>query len=145
MSEYTHTEAQAAEQAILQEYNRQPELEQVLADNPRKTVLLLLQGVVDKATLAKVCHDGQSWVEKGFHLGRITTIIDALRDRLYLSEETPLAFDLEALYKYADQCVQEAVYEKDTSHLDSALEVMTELRDAWYDMLKMTGEVDLGQ
>lgn len=136
---------ESTDQAMLQEYTRDPEVEQVLADNPRKTVLLLLQGAVDKGTLAKVCHDANSLVEKGFHLGRMTTIIDALRDRLYLSQETPLAFDLEALYRYADQCVQDAVYEADTTQLDSAVEVMTELRDAWYEMLKTTGEMEAGQ
>lgn len=138
-------QALVSEGAMLQEYTREPEMEQVLADNPRKTVLLLLQGAVDKGTLAKVCHDANSLVEKGFHLGRLTTIIDALRDRLYLSQETPLAFDLEALYRYADQCVQDAVYEKDTTQLDSAVEVMSELRDAWYDLLKSTGEIENGQ
>jgi flagellar protein FliS len=131
------------ENVLLQEYTREPEYERILADNPRKTVLLLLQGAVDKGTLARICHDGNSLVEKGFHLGRMTTILDALRDRLHLSQDTPLAFDLEALYQYADKCVQEAVYERNTEHLDSAIEVMTELRDAWYDMLRMTGDVDL--
>jgi flagellar protein FliS len=137
-----HTQPQAIEGAILKEYTRQPDVEKVLADNPRKTVLMLLQGAVDKATLAKLCHDSNSLVEKGFHLGRITTIIDALRDRLHLSDQTPLAYDLEALYQYADQCVQDAVYEKHTEQLENALEIMTELRDAWYDMLKASGEID---
>lgn len=141
----SHEQAVATEKSMLQEYTRQPEVEQMLADNPRRTVLLLLQGAVDKGTLAKVCHDAGSLVEKGFHLGRMTTIIDALRDRLYLSQDTPLAYDLEALYRYADQCVQDAVYENDTAQLDSAVEVMTELRDAWYELLKSTGEIESGQ
>ncbi|WP_083945094.1 flagellar export chaperone FliS [Thiomicrospira microaerophila] len=137
-----HTAPQAIEGAILKEYTRQPDVEKVLADNPRKTILMLLQGAVDKATLAKLCHDTNSLVEKGFHLGRITTIIDALRDRLHLSGQTPLAYDLEALYQYADQCIQDAVYEKNTEQLENALEIMTQLRDAWYDMLKASGEID---
>ncbi|WFE69397.1 flagellar protein FliS [Thiomicrospira sp. R3] len=145
MNAMLHTQAHAIEGALLQEYNRQPDVEKVLADNPRKTVLMLLQGAVDKAILARVCHDSHSLVEKGFHLGRITTIIDALRDRLYLSDQTPLAYDLEALYQYADQCIQDAVYEKATEQLDNAIEIMTELRDAWFEMLKASGELEQNQ
>jgi len=127
---------------VLQDYSRQPETEQHLAENPRKTVMLLLQGVVDKGNLAKVCHQSQALVEKGFHLGRMTTILDALRDRLLFSEETPLAYDLEELYRYADKAIQESVFEKDTFYLDSAIEILTELRDAWLEMLYQTGEYD---
>lgn len=142
-SELLH--GQTTEKVMLQEYTRQPEVEQVLADNPRKTVLLLLQGAVDKGNLAKLCQQSGSFVEQGFHLGRMTTILDALRDRLHLSADTPIAYDLEALYQYADKCVQEAVYDRDSVHLDSAIEVMSELRDAWYELLKVSGEVDAGQ
>ena len=127
---------------LLQDYRRNPNMENHLADNPKKTVLLLLQGVVDKGNLAKVCHQSQALVEKGFHLGRMTTILDALRDRLLFTQDTPLAYDLEELYRYADKSVQEAVFEKDTFYLDSAIEILTELRDAWLDMMYETGQLD---
>ncbi|HBQ44938.1 MAG TPA: flagellar protein FliS [Thiomicrospira sp.] len=126
---------------IIQDYSRNPDAEQQLADNPNKTILLLLQGVVDKGNLAKVCHQSESFVEKGFHLGRMTTILDALRDRLSFSMETPIAYDLEELYRYADKSIQEAVYEKDSFYLDSAIEILTELRDAWLEMMHQQGEI----
>lgn len=126
---------------LLQAYQRNQEAEQSLTENPRKTVLLLLQGAVDKGNLAKVCQQSNALVEKGFHLGRMTTILDALRDRLQFTEETPLAFDLEELYRYADQCIQESVFEKETFYLDSAIEILTELRDAWMEMMQQTGQL----
>jgi len=126
---------------ILEEYRRNQEAEKSLAENPRKTILLLLQGAVDKGNLAKVCHQSQALVEKGFHLGRMTTILDALRDRLSFTTETPLAYDLEELYRYADQSIQEYVFEKDTFYLDSAIEILTELRDAWLEMMQQTGQL----
>ncbi|MDA3807017.1 MAG: flagellar protein FliS [Thiomicrorhabdus sp.] len=126
---------------ILQEYKRNQETEAHLKENPRKTILLLLQGAVDKGNMAKVCHQSHALVEKGFHLGRMTTILDALRDRLALTEETPLAFDLEELYRYADQSIQEAVFEKDAFYLDSAIDILTELRDAWMEMMQQTGQL----
>lgn len=137
MNQNIITEATAP---ILQDFNYQPETEKHLSENPRKTIMLLLQAAVDKGNLSKLCHQSHDLVEKGFHLGRMTTILDALRDRLLFSEETPLAFDLEELYRYADKAIQEAVFEKDTFYLDSAIEILTELRDAWLDMLYQTGE-----
>ncbi|MDX1351676.1 MAG: flagellar protein FliS [Thiomicrorhabdus sp.] len=136
-----NTTAQTVKAPILEEYHRNQEAEKQLAENPRKTVLLLLQGAVDKGNLAKVCHQSHALVEKGFHLGRMTTILDALRDRLNLTKDTPLAFDLEELYRYADQSIQEAVFEKDTFYLDSSIEILTELRDAWLEMMQQTGQL----
>ncbi|WEJ62579.1 flagellar export chaperone FliS [Thiomicrorhabdus lithotrophica] len=136
-----NTTAKDVKEPILEEYRRNQDTEQHLAENPRKTVLLLLQGAVDKGNLAKVCHQSQALVEKGFHLGRMTTILDALRDRLNLTQDTPLAFDLEELYRYADQSIQEAVFEKDTFYLDSSIEILTELRDAWMEMMQQTGQL----
>lgn len=101
----------------------------------------LLQGAVDKGNLAKVCHQSNALVEKGFHLGRMTTILDALRDRLQFSQATPLAYDLEERFRYADQCIQEAAFEKDSFYLDSAIEILTELRDAWLEMMQQTGQL----
>jgi len=126
---------------ILQEYHRNQEEEALLKENPRKTILLLLQGAVDKGNMAKVCHQSNALVEKGFHLGRMTTILDALRDRLAFTQDTPLAFDLEELYRYADQSIQEAVFEKDSFYLDSAIDILTELRDAWVEMMQQTGQI----
>lgn len=126
---------------ILQNYQRNPEFESNIADTP-KTIMLLLQGVVDKGNLAKVCHQSQALVEKGFHLGRMTTILDALRDRLLFTEDTPLAYDLEELYRYADKAIQEAVFEKDSFYLDNAIEILTELRNSWTDMMQKTGQIN---
>lgn len=126
---------------LLDEYRRNHESEQHLQQNPEKTILLLLQGAVDKGNLAKVCQQSNALVEKGFHLGRMTTILDALRDRLNLTKNTPIAYDLEELYRYADQSIQEAVFEKDTFYLDSAIDILTELRDAWLDMMQQSGKL----
>lgn len=136
-----NTTAQEVKAPLLQEYQRNQEMEAQLKEDPRKTILLLLQGVVDKGNMAKVCHQSQALVEKGFHLGRMTTILDALRDRLAMTEDTPLSFDLDELYRYADQSIQEAVFEKDTFYLDSAVEILTELRDAWMEMMIQTGQL----
>ena len=136
-----NTAAQQMTAPILQDFNRNQEAENHLKENPCETVLLLLQGVVDKGNMAKVCHENQAYVEKGFHLGRMTTILDALRERLAFTQDTPLADDLEELYCYADQSIQKAVFEKDSVYLDDAIEILTELRDGWMEMMQQTGQL----
>lgn len=136
-----NTTSEKIKAPILEEYRRSQATEQHLEESPGKTVLLLMQGAVDKGNLAKVCHQSQALVEKGFHLGRMTTILDALRDRLHLTKDTPIAYDFDALYRYADQSIQEAVFEKDTFYLDSAIDILTELRDAWLEMMQQTGQI----
>lgn len=134
---------QASNQPLLQPYEYNPDMEARITENPRQTVMLLLQSAVDKANLAKVCHQSGALVEKGFHLGRLTAILDELRNRLSFTRDTPIAYDLEELYNYVDQCVQEAVYEKDTYYLDAGIDILTEMRDTWMHMLASLGELDL--
>jgi len=136
-----HTQAQESKAPLLADYVRNQETEQQLQQNPRHVILLLLQGAIDKANLAKICQQSGAEIEKGFHLGRMTSILDALRDRLTFSAETPLATDLEDLYQYCDQCVQQAVFESDLKSLDSAIAVLTELRDGWMEMLEQIGDI----
>lgn len=126
---------------LLNGYIRNQETEEQLQNNPAQTVLLLMQGAIDKANLAKTSQAAGSLTEKGFHLGRLTSIIDALRDRLTFNAETGLAQELEALYQYCDECVQKAVFEDDLASLDVVVDVFSDLRDGWMEMMQQTGQI----
>lgn len=119
----------AVQNSILSEYQRHPKQEKTLAMNPEDTVLLLLQGSIDKGALAIACHHSRCFTEKGFHLGRMTSIIDALRNRLDFNFK--IAYDLETLYYYVDQCLQEAVHETGTEKLEAAIQILNEIQEAW--------------
>lgn len=121
---------------LLTEYSRNDEFEAEMQQDSNQLILMLLQGAIDKGNLAKACYQSKDFTEQGFHLGRMTSILDALRDRLHFSESTPLAYDLEKLYEYSDQCVQKAVFEQHFASLDSAIEVLSQLRDGWIEMLE---------
>lgn len=119
----------SAQKTILADYQHNPEQEKALASNPENTVLLLLKGSIDKGAMAIACHNSRCLTEKGFHLGRMTSIIDALRDRLDFNYK--IAYDLETLYYYVDQCLQEAVHETGTEKLEAAIQILSEIQEAW--------------
>ena len=137
----TTTQTESNQAPLLSGYNRNPQFEEELQNNPAQTVLLLMQGAIDKANLAKTCQANGAAIEKGFHLGRLTSIIDALRDRLTFHTEGSLAQELESLYQYCDECVQKAVFEENDDSLDVVIDVFSDLRDGWMEMMQQTGQL----
>ncbi|CAN8142895.1 flagellar protein FliS [uncultured Thiomicrorhabdus sp.] len=124
-----------AQNSVLTEYQRDPEQEKALANNPEDTILLLLEGAIHKGALAIACHNSRSFTEKGFHLGRMTSIIDALRDRLDFKFN--IAYDLETLYYYIDQCLQASVHETGTEQLEAAIQILNEIQELGLSQCKM--------
>jgi flagellar secretion chaperone FliS len=118
-------------------YNRQLETE--LTENPQTYILLLLQRTVEKGITARDCHESGDLVAKGFHLGRMTTLIDALRDRLVFKDQNIIAYNFAELYEYVDFSIQQAVNEAGTEYLESAILIMNELKQAWEEALHLTG------
>lgn len=118
-------------------YNRQ--LESELTENPQTYILLLLQRTVEKGITARDCHESGDLVAKGFHLGRMTTLIDALRDRLVFKDQNIIAYNFAELYEYVDFSIQQAVNEAGTEYLESAILIMNELKQAWEEALHLTG------
>ncbi|MBN2647362.1 MAG: flagellar protein FliS [Thiotrichales bacterium] len=115
--------------ALLNDYTRSNGQDKALGMSPEETVMLLVQAAIDKGHLAIACHKSRSLTEKGFHLGRMTSIIDALRDRLNFGYK--IAYDLETLYAYIDKCLQKAVFENGTQELEAAVQMLSEIHQAW--------------
>ncbi|BBP47076.1 hypothetical protein THMIRHAS_24490 [Thiosulfatimonas sediminis] len=125
----TQPTQRTVQNSILAEYQRNPQKEKALATNPEEAVALLLQGAINKGNLAIECHNTRSFTEKGFHIGRMTSIVDALRERLNFNFK--IGYDLETLYYYVDLCLQESVYEVGTDKLEAAIQILEEIQTAW--------------
>jgi flagellar protein FliS len=120
---------------LLSPFTRDPAREAEMKKNPEQTTLLLLEGAVQKAQLAQQCLENQQLTELGFHLGRLTSITDALRHRIVFSEDSAFAFNVDDLYEYIDQCIQNAVFDDSPKQLNNALEILIELQNSWQQML----------
>ena len=120
------------ENPLLAPYQYEEEFEERIKKDPRQLNLLLIETAVIKAETARMAHKAGRMAEKGFHLGRITAILDALRDRLDRKNYPEIAQEYETYYTYIDHCIQDAVYEEDkTEILDLALFMLMDLRDMW--------------
>jgi flagellar protein FliS len=133
-----HQTAQTKE-SLLKPYVYDRQLEAELDQKPHVYILLLLQRTVEKGLLAKSCHEKGELVAKGFHLGRMTTLVDALRDRLVFKEQNIIAYNFAELYEYVDYSIQQAVTEAGTDYLESAILIMNELKQAWEEAMHLTG------
>lgn len=116
---------------LLQSYQYDLAFEEAIGQNPSQLTLMLMEAAVIKAETAKLAHDQQRWTEKGFHLGRLTAIIDGTRDRLDRRMDAQLIHHFDTLYAYIDHCVQSAVTEAGDEFLNLAMVMLTEIRDAW--------------
>ncbi len=123
---------ESTDNALLAPYQYEEAFEQRIKQDPRQLNLLLMETAVIKAETARMAHQAGRMAEKGFHLGRITAILDALRDRLDRKNHPELAQEYETYYTYIDHCIQDAVFEDDkTEILDLALFMLIDLRDMW--------------
>jgi flagellar protein FliS len=130
---------QTQDSSLLKPYVYNRELETDLSEKTHVYILLLLQRSVEKGVQAKECHEKGELVAKGFHLGRMTTLVDALRDRLVFKEQNIIAYNFAELYEYVDFSIQQAVSEAGTEYLDSAILIMNELKQAWEEAMHLTG------
>lgn len=130
---------QTQDSNLLKPYVYDRELESDLSEKTHVYILLLLQRSVEKGMQAKACHEKGELVAKGFHLGRMTTLVDALRDRLVFKEQNIIAYNFAELYEYVDFSIQQAVTEAGTEYLESAILIMNELKQAWEEAMHLTG------
>jgi flagellar protein FliS len=134
-----HTMTNASLSALLTPYEYNRDLEAELTQKPHLFVLMLLQRSVEKAMTAKSCHEAGELVAKGFHIGRLTSLVDALRDRLVFQDQNIIAYNFADLYEYIDTSLQQAVNEAGTEYLDSAIMILNELKQAWEEAMHLTG------
>lgn len=126
---------------LLNHYIYDRQLEHTLSENPHTYILLLLERSLERGAEARACHENNDLVAKGFHLGRMVTLLDALRDRLVFDgAENLIAYNFADLYDYIDANLQQAIREAGTEHLDSALLVFTELKNAWEEAIALEGK-----
>lgn len=130
---------QTQDNSLLKPYVYDRELETDLSEKTHVYILLLLQRSVEKGVQAKECHEKGELVAKGFHLGRMTTVVDALRDRLVFKGQNIIAYNFAELYEHVDFSIQQSVTEAGTEYLDSAILIMNELKQAWEEAMHLTG------
>jgi flagellar protein FliS len=100
-------------------------------DDPRRLVVMLYDGALDRIRHARGCAEHGMAAEKSAAIGRAIAILDELRGSLDFENGGPLAANLEDLYSYASRRLLAASATGDVRILDEVAALLRELREAW--------------
>lgn len=107
---------------------------------PGQLVLMLFEGAIrflDRAEPGFACEDpAESVATVHNNIQRAQDILDELNRALDLEQGRELASTLRALYNYMDRRLFESNLQKSPEGLREVRKLLTELRDAWSDMLQ---------
>lgn len=101
------------------------------ADDPHRTILLLLQGVIERVRLAEHAIDTGDVPAKITAIGGALDILDVLRASLDHQAGGQIAGGLEALYVYISECLVQANAGNRKQPLAEALKLLSEITSAW--------------
>ena len=99
--------------------------------DPRRLVVMLYDGALDRIRQARGCAEHGMAGEKSVAIGRAIAILDELRGSLDFEKGGPLAANLEDLYSYASRRLLAASATGDVRILDEVAALLRELREAW--------------
>lgn len=100
-------------------------------EDPRKLVVMLYDGALERIAHARGCIRHGMTAEKGAAVGRAISIVEELRGSLDLERGGPLAVNLDELYGYVSRRLLAANAHGDVRILDEVAALLRELREAW--------------
>jgi flagellar protein FliS len=115
--------------------------------SPGKLVLMLFDGYLRFSAAAKKAFDETDLVKKNEginnNLIRAQNIVSELQSSLDMTVPGELPGTLYRLYDYVLTNLQQANIKKDSLKIDESDKVMSELREAWAEMLTQNPDVDV--
>jgi flagellar protein FliS len=103
----------------------------VAVDDPRRLVVMLYDGAIERVRQARGCSEHGKTAERSAAIGRAIAILDELRGSLDREKGGPLAANLDDLYSYASRRLLAASASGDVRILDEVAALLGELREAW--------------
>ena len=99
--------------------------------SPAKIIVAFYDGAIRFMKLAQPAIEQKNYALKGKHLSRAHAIVSELRNELDHTKDPALCGELDRLYDYVLDCINEANFKLDTVKLASAIRVFEQLRSAW--------------
>lgn len=106
----------------------------IMTATPQQLTLMLYNGCIKNMNLAKQAM-GKKDIEKT-NRGILKAERIILELRATLDESYPISEQLSALYTYIWECLLNANISKDVEQLQIAMDLVTELRDTWFEAMK---------
>jgi flagellar protein FliS len=114
---------------------------QVAAASPHRLIQLLMDGALDRLSIAKGHIQRKDVTQKIVVIDRIMSIVDGLRMSLDHSVNAEMTESLENLYDYMNRRLLLANINNDISALDEVASLLRELKEAW-DAIPSNNESD---
>lgn len=100
--------------------------------DPHRLIQMLYDGALNSIAVAKGCIDRKDAEAKGLAIGKAIGLVGGLRDSLdHNIVDGGLAANLASLYEYVSNCLLKANAEDNNEVLESAREVLFELKAGW--------------
>ena len=99
--------------------------------DPHRLIQMLIDGAIEKINRAKFFMRNKKVAEKGQHVSWAISIIGGLQASLDQEQGGEIAQNLDALYDYCCRTLLEANVDNDETKLDSVLQVMQQIKEAW--------------
>ena len=99
--------------------------------DPHRLVQMLMDGALEKISIAKGFMQRGAIAEKGAHISWAIAIIDGLRAALNKDQGGEIAQNLEDLYDYMGRRLLQANVENKRELLDEVAGLMPEIKGAW--------------
>lgn len=98
--------------------------------NPHQLVDMLMEGALDKISVAKGLMTRNEIAAKGFAISRAIAIVDGLRSSLDKAGGE-ISTNLDALYDYMQKLLMDANQQNETKPLDEVTKLLSDLRVSW--------------
>jgi len=117
--------------SAMKEYEQVGARSQVEGAPPERLVQLMLEGAIDRISLARGAMENAQVAIKGERIGKAISLVEGLRASLDHERGGELAGNLDALYEYAARRLLEANLRNDVTILDEVSRLLREIKQAW--------------
>ncbi len=117
--------------SALKEYEQVGVRSQVEGAPPERLVQLMLEGALDRVSLARGDMENGQIAAKGERIGKAISLVEGLRATLDHERGGELAGNLDALYEYISRRLTEANLRNDVAILDEVSRLLREIKQAW--------------
>lgn len=104
---------------------------EVQTASPARVILALYDGALRFLRLAIHSIEARDYARKGMHLSRVHAIVSELRVTLDPSKAETLCVELDRLYVFVLDCINEANMKAKPEKLHAAIRVLDQLRAGW--------------
>ncbi len=117
--------------SALRQYRQVGTQSGVAEASPHQLVTLLMDGALDRISIAKGHMMRNEAAEKGQRIGAAISIIDGLRASLNMEQGGVMAANLTSLYDYMLRQLLEANLHDREEKLDEVTSLLREIKEAW--------------